>query len=89
MHCERQVFLISNYQIKVTSWVNTKTKSQLHLLLSCFLISFKIFERLLTNSGNRRYDFAKFEFVKDCRFTSGIQPNHQDAHFFLPKEAFE
>ena len=27
MHCERQVFLISNYQIKVTSWVNTKNNT--------------------------------------------------------------
>ena len=84
MHCERQVFLISYYQIKITSWVYTKINHYL-----CFLISVKIFESLLTNSGNRRYDFAKFEFVKDCRFTSGIQPNHQDAHFLFAKKAFE
>lgn len=41
------------------------------------------------NGGDGGDNLPEFELVKDGRFTSGIQADHEDSHFLLAQKASE
>ena len=43
----------------------------------------------LTDGRNGCNDLSQLQLVKDCCFTSSIQPDHENPHLFLAEEAFE
>ena len=41
----------------------------------------------LTDCWDSSNDLSELELVQDCRFTSGVETNHEDSHVLLAKEA--
>ena len=41
---------------------------------------------LLTDCGDCCNDLAEFQFVKNCSFSSCIQPDHKNTHLLLPQQ---
>ena len=42
-----------------------------------------------SDRGNGSNNFTQLQFVQDRGLTRGIQPHHQNSHFFLAEQRFE
>jgi len=50
---------------------------------------FRVVGGTRTDGGDSRDNLTQLQFVQNCRLSSGVEPNHQNAHLLLPPEAVE